>query len=410
MDSYCVRTKTSRAGPNAPGIRRLRAFAASESARRARAPSQLTDELWHSAAGLEKLLMRFRLVLAALLLCAGAGCANFGFYTQAVKGQLQIYSRTRPIADVIADRGVDNELKGQLRRVLAIREYASRALGLPDNDSYRVYADLDRPYAIWNVFATPELSLHPVEWCFVFTGCVAYRGYFSRDQADAFADGLRAAGDDVYVGGVAVYSTLGWFDDPVLNTFIHRPLPDIAGLVFHELAHQRLYIKGDTTFSESFAVTVELEGVRRWLQTNGDAGDFTSYRKQRRRREEFIALMLKYRDRLQTLYQSDAGTQAKRAGKRQLFGELRKEYAQLKKGWNGYAGYDGWLGEDLNNAYFSSIGTYYRLVPAFQALLARENGDLPAFYRAAEEIGRLPEKQRIAALDRLLPSTASAAN
>jgi predicted aminopeptidase len=346
-------------------------------------------------------------LLVITLVASAAGCANLGYYTQAVKGQFQIYSRTHPIADVIADSDTDSGVKDKLRRVLKIREYASRELGLPDNDSYRVYADLKRPYALWNVFATPELSLKPIEWCFFITGCVAYRGYFSRDQAEAFADKLRSAGDDVYVGGVTVYSTLGWFNDPVLNTIINRPIPEIAGLIFHELAHQRLYVKGDTTFSESFAVTVELEGVHRWLQSNGAAGQFTHYREQLKRRDQFIALMLKYRHRLEALYQSDASVDAKRAGKRRILADLRVEYRRVKSGWNGYDGYDSWFAQDLNNAHFVSVGTYYELVPAFQALLAQQHGDLPKFYHAAEKIADLPEEERMAALNRLSPATAA---
>jgi predicted aminopeptidase len=354
--------------------------------------------------------MRLRLLVIALLLPSLAGCANFGFYTQAVRGQFEIYSRTRPIAAVIADPDSSPALKEKLRRVLEIRDYASQALALPDNDSYRVYADLKRPYALWNVFATPELSLKPIEWCFLFTGCVSYRGYFSREQAEAFADKLRAAGDDVYVGGVRMYSTLGWFDDPVLNTIIQRPLPEIAGLVFHELAHQRLYVKGDTTFSESFAVTVELEGIRRWLKSNGAGAEFAEYRNQLKRRDDFIALMMKYRDRLDALYRSDATIEAKRADKRRIIAALRAEYLRVKAGWNGYSGYDQWFAQDLNNAYFVSIGTYYQLVPAFQALLADNLGDLPAFYRAAEQIAKLPEEERMAALNKLVPTTAPTAH
>lgn len=349
-----------------------------------------------------------RLLLISLLALPAAGCANFGYYTQAVKGQFQIYSRGRPIEDVVADSQTDAKLKDRLTRALEIRTFASRELALPDNQSYRVYADLERPFALWNVFATPELSLKPNEWCFLFVGCVTYRGYFAHDDATAFAAKLQSTGEDVYVGGVPAYSTLGWFNDPLLNTFINRPLPELAGLVFHELAHQRLYIKGDTTFNESFAVTVELEGVRRWLRKNGGADGFAGYEERLKRRDDFIALMLKYRDRLDNVYRSDATDAAKRDAKQRILGELRAEYRQVRARWNGYTGYDNWFAQDLNNAHFVSIGTYYQLVPAFQALLAREHGDLPGFYRAAEEIGALPQKERTTALDRLVPTKAAA--
>ncbi len=346
-----------------------------------------------------------RLAFITLLSVPLLGCANLSYYAQAVHGHLEVYAQSRPIADIIADPQTAAPLKDKLHAVLRIREYASRELGLPDNDSYRTYADLKRPYVLWNVFATPELSLKPTEWCFIVTGCVSYRGYFEQKQAEAFAAKLRAAGNDVYVGGVTAYSTLGWFHDPMLSTVISRPLPEIAGLVFHELAHQRLYVRGDSAFSESFAMTVELEGMRRWLRANGTDDDYAEYEIRSRRREEFVALVLKYRDRLETLYESGVSAAEKRAGKAQLFAELRAEYAELKAtSWNGYAGYDRWFTQDLNNAHLISLGMYHRHVPAFQALLARLRGDLSAFYREVDKLGRLPAVERLAALNAFLPT------
>lgn len=346
-----------------------------------------------------------RIALIALLCVPAFGCANLSYYAQAVNGQLEVYAQTRRIADIIADPTADPALKEKLAEVLRIREYASRELGLPENDSYRSYADLKRPYVLWNVFATPELSLKAREWCFPITGCVGYRGYFSEKRAATFAARRRAAGDDVHVGGVAAYSTLGWFDDPMLNTIIHRPLPEIAGLVFHELAHQQLYVRGDTAFSESFAVAVELEGVRRWLQAHGAADDYAAYAARLRRREEFVALVLKHRDRLEALYESPASVAEKRAGKARIFAELRAEYEVLKAtSWQGYSGYDRWFAQDLNNAHLVSLGMYHRHVPAFQVLLARHRGDLPAFYQDVQTLGRLPAFERVAALNAFLPT------
>jgi predicted aminopeptidase len=348
-----------------------------------------------------------RFSLAALIILPLCGCANVGYYAQALNGQLEVYARTRAIEDVIADPNVAGAVKNKLAEVLRVRAYASRELALPDNQSYRVYADLNRPYALWNVFATPELSLKATEWCFIVAGCVAYRGYFSQHDAEDFATTLRAEGADVYVGGVAAYSTLGWFRDPVLNTIINRPMPEVAGLIFHELAHQRLYVQGDTAFNESFAMTIELEGVRRWLNANGASGDYEKYEVQAKRREEFAALIAKHRGRLETLYESGASTTEKRAGKTLIFGELRAKYTQMKRRWNGYAGYDGWFAQDLNNAHLISLGMYHRHVPAFQALLARHQGNLAAFYRAAEELGRLPANARIVALNAYLAAAAT---
>lgn len=356
-------------------------------------------------------MIHLRLFVGALFALPIVGCANFGYYTQAINGQLEVYAQTRPIAQVVDDPATDPALRTKLAAVLQIRAYASRELGLPDNGSYRVYADLKRPYALWNVFATPELSLKPTEWCFVLAGCVAYRGYFSQEGADAFAARLQKNGSDVYVGGVTAYSTLGWFRDPVLNTIINKPTPEIAGLVFHELAHQQLYVSGDSAYSESFAMTVELEGVRRWLQANGAEHEYAAYESQLQRREEFMRLVLKHRDRLDALYESGVSDGDKRAGKAQIFNELRQEYEQLKTTrWSGYRGYDAWFRQKLNNAHLVSLGMYHRHVPAFRALLARHNGDLRAFYQAAADLGRLPTIERVAALQAFVPTATSDAS
>ncbi len=345
-----------------------------------------------------------RSAVALLAVLPLLGCANAGYYAQAFSGQLHIISQTRPIDQLLADPTTDARLKERLASVLRVREYASRELGLPDNQSYRAYADVGRPYVLWNVFATPEFSLVPHEWCFMITGCVTYRGYFSFDDAQAFAADLRAHGYDVYVGGVTAYSTLGWFRDPILNTIVNRPPAEVAGLMFHELAHQRLYVRGDTAFSESFAMTVEQEGVRRWLKSNGAPEQYAAYEARLQRRDQFVALVLKHRDRLDSLYQSNLSAAEKRAAKVKIFGEMRQDYERLKSSWNGYSGYDAWFAQDLNNAHLVSLGAYHHYVPSFQALLARHKGDLPAFYRAVEDIGRLPAVERTAALDTLLPT------
>jgi predicted aminopeptidase len=368
-------------------------------------------ELWHSASRKGKFMIRLRLFIVALLILPVVGCANIGYYAQAFNGQLEVYAKTRPIAQVIADPATDPAVRTKLVTVLELRDYASQELGLPNNGSYRAYADLKRPYALWNVFATPELSLKPTEWCFIMAGCVAYRGYFSQQNANSFAAKLAASGSDVYVGGVTAYSTLGWFRDPVLNTIIRRPVPEIAGLVFHELAHQQLYVGGDSAYSESFAMAVELEGVRRWLKATGAEGEYAAYEAQAQRREEFMSLVLKHRDRLEALYESGVSENDKRIGKAQIFAELREEYEQLKTTrWNGYGGYDGWFRQKLNNAHLVSLGMYHRHVPAFRALLARHGGDLRAFYRAAQDLGRLPTIERLAALQGLVPTATSDAS
>jgi predicted aminopeptidase len=334
-----------------------------------------------------------RLLAAALLLLL-SGCANISYYWQSVSGQLGIWRRERPIEEIIKDADTPDALKQKLALVVRIRDFASGELGLPDNRSYRDYADLGRPYVVWNVVAAPEFSVQPVRWCFLFAGCVSYRGYFSREEADRFSAELAAQGYDVHVGGVPAYSTLGWFADPVLNTFIHFPEADVARLVFHELAHQLVYVKDDSAFNESFAVTVEQEGLRRWFERSGDAKGLETYQRGRRTRMEFSRLIQKHRGRLDALYRSRLAPEAMRASKRELLAELEAEYRVMKSGWGGYAGYDGWFARPPNNALLASISLYAQRVPAFDALLRREDGDLMRFYGAVRELAALPKEKR----------------
>jgi predicted aminopeptidase len=221
-------------------------------------------------AGMKRMLQPFCILLILLMF---SGCTQLGYYTQSVSGQLDIWRREKPIHEVIEDAASPPALRDKLAQVLVIREYASRELALPANSSFRRYADLQRPFVAWNVFATEEFSMQPKTWCFAVAGCVSYRGYFAKADAENFAVGIAAAGHDVYVGGVPAYSTLGWFADPVLNTFIHYSPVELARLIFHELSHQVVYVKDDTVFNESFAVAVERAGVARWIARHGTAAD-----------------------------------------------------------------------------------------------------------------------------------------
>lgn len=345
--------------------------------------------------------------LALLLAAANTGCAKLGYYTQAIGGQLEILSKRQPIETLLEDPKISAQLRAQLTAVLAMRAFASNDLALPDNKSYRTYVDLKRQYAVWNVFAAPELSLTPLQWCFVVVGCLNYRGYFSPAGADKFAGKLRQQGYDVYVGGVTAYSTLGWFRDPVLNTMLRNSQTDMAALIFHELAHQRVYVRDDTVFNESFAVTVEREGVKRWLARSGSQEQFQRYLVRKHRHEQFVDLVMRFRQRLIELYATTKSDAEKRDKKAALFHELRAEYVRLKQGWNGYGGYDEWFARDLNNAHLVPLGLYHEYVPAFQALLVQHNGDLSAFYQAVEEIGKLPKAQRAARLQSLQPAKVS---
>jgi predicted aminopeptidase len=345
-----------------------------------------------------------RQLAAACLALLLSGCANVGYYWQSVSGQFGIWRRERPIEEVINDAATPEALKRKLAYVTQVREFASRELSLPDNRSYRSYADLERPFAVWNVFAAPEFSTQPLQWCFLFTGCVSYRGYFAREEAERFAADLVEQGHDVYIGGVPAYSTLGWFADPVLSTFIRFPDPELARLVFHELAHQVVYVKGDTVFNESFAVAVEQEGLRRWIAHTGDTGGRESYERNQRVRAEFVRLVQKHRARLEALYRSRLAPEAMRARKREILDELNSEYRAAKAGWGGYAGYDAWFARGPNNAQLASVALYTQRVPAFEALFQREGSDWERFYGAVKELAALPREQRDSRLAALSPA------
>jgi predicted aminopeptidase len=347
-----------------------------------------------------RLTARGPLIGAALLLGLGgfAGCSTLGYYLQAFNGQMELTRKARPIPQVLDDKHASADLKVRLEHVQEIRAYASRELSLPDNGSYRSYVDLQRPYVVWNVFATDEFSVVPHQWCFPIAGCVGYRGYFSKKAADAFAQQLRQKGLDVYVGGVPAYSTLGWMDDPVLSTFIRYPQTEIARLIFHELAHQVVYVPGDSTFNESYAVTVELEGVRRWLTAQGMTQELAEFQAGQARKRDFDALVARYRDRLARLYASGADAPSMRAEKARTFEEMRADYRALREQWGGFAGYDWWFEQPLNNAQLASIAIYTQLVPGFRKLLADCGGDMPCFYAAVEVLAKKPEKERLAVL------------
>lgn len=319
---------------------------------------------------------------------------------------MEVLNKRRAVEGMLDDPGTSPQLRQRLARALEIRAFAAEALALPDNLSYRSYADLERPFVVWNVFAAPPYSLEPLRWCFPFVGCVAYRGYFAHTDAQAFAAKLRDLGYDVFVGPVPAYSTLGWFEDPLLNTMIHWPEPELAGLLFHELAHQVLYVAGDTAFNESFATAVEREGVRRWMKATAQEHAYDEYLRRRQFESQFINLVLTTRTRLQALYATGSDPEVVRARKQQTFAHMRARYLTLRASWQGYGRYDAWMEQDLNNAQLASVAAYHRYVPAFQKLLARYDDDLPAFYTAAARLGAMPMARRHAALQALLPEMA----
>ena len=349
---------------------------------------------------------RFALLLLALPL---AGCETIGYYAQAAAGHFEMMSLAQPVDALLADAATPQVLRARLSTALAIRDFASRELKLPDNGSYRRYANLGRPYAVWNVVAAREFSTQALQSCFPVAGCVSYRGFFAQADAERHAAKLRAEGQDVFVGGVAAYSTLGWFDDPLLNTFIRYPDAELARLVFHELAHQLLYVKDDSTFNESFATVLEREGVRRWLGANGRAQELAAFDAARRRAAEFAALLEETRGRLDELYLRSIDAGAMRAAKAAEFADLRMRYSALKESWGGFAGYDRYLDGGPNNALLASFATYNALVPGFTRLLAESGADLEAFYAKAREAAALDKAARGRALSaRSSPGPSSA--
>ena len=334
-----------------------------------------------------------RLLLAALAAGLLASCANLNYYSQAAQGQLSLLSDSRPIDDWLADPGTNPKLRTRLATARQIRLYAVQQLGLPDNQSYKNYTALTRPYVVWNVVATPELSLKPLQWCFPVAGCVNYRGYYGKEDAQDYAHQLRAEGNDVQVGGVSAYSTLGWFNDPLISTFINYPDAELARLIFHELAHQVVYVAGDSQFNESFASAVEEAGVERWLARFGNPAMRANYVKYSARKQEFLQLLLGCRRALERNYASHASVAVKRAEKARLFARLQDDYAVLKQSWGGYAGYDRFFAEPLSNAHLAAIATYNDFVPAFRALLERERS-FGGFYAAVRRIADLERDER----------------
>lgn len=332
-----------------------------------------------------------------------AGCGHFewpspAYYWQSVRGHWAVVRAGRPVDEVLADPATSADLAARLRLAQDIRDFASRALGLPENGSYRRYADLGRPYVLWNVFAAPELSLQLKTWCFPVAGCVPYHGWYAREDAEREARSLREAGWDVQVAGVPAYSTLGWFDDPLLNTFMRLPEGELARLIFHELAHQVVYVPGDGRFNESFATAVEEIGIERWLpsQTPEVA---QRYQRFDARRKDFLALLRRTRAALEQAY-GEAGDDAqRRAGKARVLAQLQDDYRALRAAWGGWGGYDGWFASNPGNAHLAAVATYTALVPAFRRLHAQEcQGDLGCLFERVKALARLDPGARAAQL------------
>jgi len=335
-----------------------------------------------------------RHLLLSLLLLLLCGCAELQYYGHAVSGQLDVLSKRRPIPEVLEDPSTKPEVREKLQNIERMHDFAVKDLSLPDSASFRSYSDVERNYVLWNVFATPELSLATKQWCYPFLGCVGYRSYFIKAYAESIAKSLEEKGWDVHIAPSPAYSTRGYFADPIYSPMLRYDDLTLAGILFHELAHERVYFKDDSELNESFAMAVQNEGVKRWLEHEQRPQYYIDYEIDQKREEQFVALLLKYRDKLQVIYDSPQSDKIKRMHKQRFLALLRKKYFLLKEQWDGYAGYDHWFDKPLNNARLAPIATYHGQVDAFEALLKNYQDNLSEFYLYVEEITVLPVEQR----------------
>jgi predicted aminopeptidase len=336
-----------------------------------------------------RILLRLYVIIMLL-----SGCSQLRYYQQSAGGQLDIIERREPIDTLLEDDALDPELRSRLQRVTELRTFAIGKLKLPETGSYTFYADLERNYVVKSLFAAPEFSVELHEWCYPVVGCASYRGYFDTDLLAKDKDLFGAQGYDTYIAPIPAYSTLGWFDDPVLNTVIEWPEPRLAGLVFHELAHQKLYVEGDTEFNESFATAVEQAGVELWLAERDNTALIAHYKRRRVHQREVVELIEQVRDELDTLYQQEFTVDVMRDAKRRKLETARQRYQALRRGWEHDPGYDAWFSGELNNARLGSVSAYHTYVDAFLAILDEENHDFDAFYKRAAEIGSLDRELR----------------
>ncbi|PLP59319.1 aminopeptidase [Mesorhizobium loti] len=329
-----------------------------------------------------------------------AGCTSLSYYAKSLEGHVEIMAARKNVGRLIRDPATPQALRARLASASAIRRYATDELALPDNSSYRSYVDIGREAVTWAVFAAPQFSLTPRTWCFPVFGCVPYKGYFDRKAAAETADELRREGLDVYGTGITAYSTLGWSSDPLLSTMLGQDDTYLASLVFHELAHQRVYVNGDSAFNEAFAVAVETSGVRKWLRARGDLAGLRRYEADRRRRADFLGLLAKTRDELQQVYQSSRTPEQMAAAKAATIERLRARYRLMRdRRWVGYRGYDAWFKAPINNAKLAATAVYGEQVPTFLRLFDLCSGDYPRFYAAVQRIADLPKPARAKALE-----------
>jgi len=350
-----------------------------------------------------KIASRNFIVITLLLMLTG--CSSLNFYSQAITGQMNLLFNRRSLDTVLADASVNPEIKRKIRVARDVLVFAEEELGLPVGNSYSGFVDTGKRYVIWNVFAADEFSVKLSTFCYPIAGCVSYRGFFAEADAREFAAGLTKEGFDVFVGGVAAYSTLGWFDDPLLNTFLVRTDEKLAALLFHELAHKVVYIPGDTRFNESFATAVERIALSRWLESRGHPASFEQYLASEQRSRQVRQLIGDTRMRLGEIYRQEVGVDEKRALKQSEIKSLQTSYLKLRNTWGdageNFTEFKFWMQGDINNARLGTVADYNDLVPAFQNLYRQQGEDLAAFFQTCEQLGNLPQEARQQQLDQL---------
>jgi predicted aminopeptidase len=344
------------------------------------------------------LLRQFALFALFFLL---AGCSSLDYYRNAANGHFEILRKAEPIEEVVSKNTTSPKLKKTLLNMQQARDFASNTLLLPENGSYRQYADIGRECVAWNVVAVEEFSVEPKQWCFPVAGCVSYKGFFASRDAENYAAELQEQGLDTYVAGALAYSTLGWFDDPILSTMLSHSESHCIEVLFHELAHQKLYIASDTDFNEAFATAVAEEGIRRWFAKTNSHKAYEEFLASRQQKNEFNTLILNTREKLNSLYHQKISPEVMRQQKAELFSQLKFDYKEFKKHWNGDDRYDAWMSKELNNAHLALVATYNDLVPIFNLVLLQSNGDMKTFYERISAISSQPFEDRHQTLRRI---------
>lgn len=332
-------------------------------------------------------------LLPVLLMQLLSGCSTVDYYMQAINGHFDITSREEPIDKLLADNKLQNDVKEKLELALQVREFASKELKLPDNDSYKSYADIKRPFVVWSVVAAPAFSVEPKQFCFLIVGCLSYRGYFEKEEAVKQATELKQQGYDVSIAGTTAYSTLGYFDDPLVSTMLRQGESSMIGIIFHELAHQQLHVDGDTAFNEAFATAVEQAGLYRWYQSRGEKDKYTAYIEKKKKQRIVFGFLQDTRKELAQIYRQDISDMNKQRGKEAAFERLRERYKTWQQQ-SQYHDFDNWMKKDLNNAHLALIATYQDLVPNFLALLKSLSGDMEKFYQQVDTLAARDKNER----------------